>query len=114
MHWLAIIFFGLLTGLIGAVYGGFIANLSVTWLRISSFEGGSGYFVVFMILLAFPVITAAMAMLYRSEVEFAVGHGISVHAEVSHADVTCAHTITTVVVPSYEVPKTIAPTIISS
>lgn len=53
MHWFAIICFGLLTGLIGAVYGGFMADLAVGWLRISSFEGGAGYFVVFMILLAF-------------------------------------------------------------
>lgn len=53
MHWLAILFFGLLTGLIGAVYGGLVADKATTWLRISSFEGGSGYFVVFMILLAF-------------------------------------------------------------
>ncbi|WP_119421927.1 hypothetical protein [Desertibaculum subflavum] len=53
MHWFAIICFGLLTGLAGAVYGGFMADLAVDWLAISSFEGGAGYFVVFMILLAF-------------------------------------------------------------
>ncbi len=32
----------------------------------------------------------AMAMLYRAEVEFAVGHGISVHADRSASDPTCA------------------------
>ena len=53
---------------------------------------------------------AAMAMLYRNEVEFAVGHGISVHAAVAASDPTCAFQLTTVVVPTYEVPKTIAPT----
>lgn len=52
----------------------------------------------------------AMAMLYRAEVEFAVGHGISVHADISTSEPTCAHQLTTVVVPAYEVPKTIAPT----
>lgn len=54
--------------------------------------------------------TAAMAMRYRDTVEFAVGHGISVHADVSGADPTCAERLTTVVVPTYEVPRTIAPT----
>ena len=53
---------------------------------------------------------AAMAMLYRHEVEFAVGHGVSAHADVSAHDPTCAYRLTTVVVPTYEVPKTIAPT----
>ena len=53
---------------------------------------------------------AAMAMLYRHEVEFAVGHGVSAHADVSAHDPTCAYRLTTVVVPAYEVPKTIAPT----
>lgn len=53
----------------------------------------------------------AMAMLYRNEVEFAVGHGVSVHADRSDADITCAYQLTTVVVPAYEVPKTIAPTV---
>ena len=49
-------------------------------------------------------------MLYRHEVEFAVGHGVSAHADVSAHDPTCAYRLTTVVVPTYEVPKTIAPT----
>jgi hypothetical protein len=53
---------------------------------------------------------AAMAMLYRVEVEFAVGHGVSVHADVADSDSTCADRLTTRVVPTYEVPKTIAPT----
>ncbi|MEI8165364.1 MAG: hypothetical protein WCG26_03260, partial [Chloroflexales bacterium] len=53
---------------------------------------------------------AALEMLYRHEVEFAVGHGVSTHAEVAAHDPTCAYRLTTVVVPAYEVPKTIAPT----
>lgn len=53
---------------------------------------------------------AAMAMIYRNEVEFAVGHGVSVHADVAAGDTTCATRITTQVVPTYEVAKTLAPT----
>ncbi len=48
MPWLAAIFLGLLTGLIGGIYAGYVADRAVPWLRISSFEGGSGYFVFFM------------------------------------------------------------------
>jgi hypothetical protein len=51
----------------------------------------------------------AIAMLYRREVEFAVGHGVSVHAEVDGAATTCARRITTSVAPTYEVPRTISP-----
>lgn len=53
---------------------------------------------------------AALAMLYRNDVEFAVGHGISVHADTAAHEPTCAYRLTTVVVPAYEVPRTIAPT----
>jgi len=50
------------------------------------------------------------AMLYRHQVEFAVGHGISVHAEVSEESSDRATSIETVVIPSYEVPRTTPPT----
>ena len=50
------------------------------------------------------------AMLYRHHVEFAVGHGISVHAEVSAESSDRATSIETVVVPTYEVPRTAPPT----
>lgn len=53
MNWLAAIFLGLLTGLIGGMYAGFVADRAVPWLRISSFEGGSGYFVILMGILGF-------------------------------------------------------------
>ncbi|MBR0672851.1 hypothetical protein [Neoroseomonas soli] len=53
MPWLAAIFLGLLTGLIGGIYAGFVADRAVPWLRISSFEGASGYFVFFMGILGF-------------------------------------------------------------
>lgn len=60
-----------------------------------------------------PVIQAenqAMAMLYRHHVEFAVGHGVGVHAEASPQDVTRAVCLSTSVLPVYEVPATKPPT----
>lgn len=50
-----------------------------------------------------------LAMLYRRQVEFAVGHGIGVHVDVS-PDPTHAVRVRTKVVPSYEIPKTTPPT----
>ncbi len=52
-----------------------------------------------------------LAMLYRRHVEFAVGHGVGVHADVDPADVNRASNIATRVVPSYEVPKTTPPSV---
>ena len=49
-----------------------------------------------------------LAMLYRRHVEFAVGHGVSVHVDVS-PDPNRAVRVSTRVVPSYEVPKTTPP-----
>jgi len=51
-----------------------------------------------------------MAMLYRHHVEFAVGHGVSVHAEVSEGSSDRATSIRTEFVPRYEVPRTTPPT----
>lgn len=51
-----------------------------------------------------------IAMLYRNQVEFAVGHGVAVHAEPSPDDPNQAVNITTAVVPTYEVPRTTPPT----
>uniref|UniRef100_B8HYW1 Helicase domain protein n=1 Tax=Cyanothece sp. (strain PCC 7425 / ATCC 29141) TaxID=395961 RepID=B8HYW1_CYAP4 len=51
----------------------------------------------------------AMEMLYRNHVEFAVGHGVGVHAELSATDCHRAVRLQTAVVPAYEVPKTDAP-----
>jgi len=48
-------------------------------------------------------------MMYRRKVEFAVGHGISVHAEVSADNPEQATEIRTVVLPQYEVPVTETP-----
>jgi len=50
-----------------------------------------------------------LAMLYRRQVEFAVGHGIGVHVEVS-PDSMHAIRVRTRVVPSCEIPKTTPPT----
>lgn len=51
-----------------------------------------------------------MAMLYRRHVEFAVGHGVSVHAEVSQEASDKATLLRTTFIPRYEVPRTAPPT----
>ena len=51
MSWFASIVVGLLTGALALVCAGLVANACVSWYRISSFEGGAGYFVVGMALL---------------------------------------------------------------
>ena len=51
-----------------------------------------------------------MAMLYRRNVSFAIGHGIGIHAETLSDDPTCAVRLSTCVAPRYDVPATIAPT----
>jgi hypothetical protein len=51
MNWLISITASLLSGLAGLFLAGFIANACVSWYNISSREGQSGYFVVFMALL---------------------------------------------------------------
>ena len=51
MSWMAAIFLGFLTGVMAMIYAGLVADLAVPWLHISTFEGGSAYFVVFMGLL---------------------------------------------------------------
>jgi hypothetical protein len=59
-----------------------------------------------------PVIAAeekAMAMLYRLQVEFAIGHGVSVSAETTAETTGKAVKLSTSVVPVYEVPKSTPP-----
>jgi len=53
MGWPSSIGVGILTAATATVAAGWVANLSVGWYRISSFEGKSGYFVVGMALLGF-------------------------------------------------------------
>ncbi|MDO4905801.1 MAG: DISARM system helicase DrmA [Lautropia sp.] len=50
----------------------------------------------------------SLEMIYRNRVEFAVGHGIAVHAEVAD-DVTLATEVRTTVLPQYEVQVTETP-----
>ncbi|PWQ93497.1 DISARM system helicase DrmA [Leucothrix arctica] len=52
---------------------------------------------------------ASLEMIYRKQVEFAVGHGVAVHASVDSANVELATTIKTVIMPEYEVPITEVP-----
>jgi hypothetical protein len=51
-----------------------------------------------------------MAMLYRNHPTFAIGHNVSVHADVLPGDPTRATRLSTRVVPIYEVPPMEAPT----
>ena len=51
-----------------------------------------------------------MAMLYRHTSEFAVGHGVSIHAEVSEEASDKATLIRTEFIPRHEVPRTAPPT----
>ena len=51
-----------------------------------------------------------MNMLYRQQVEFAVGHGVGVHASVLPTDSMRATELAISVVPAYEVPKSTPPT----
>jgi len=53
--------------------------------------------------------TQILAMLYRDNVEFAAGHGVSVHADVDPDEPTRAFRLVTRAVPEYEVPQTAAP-----
>lgn len=78
MPWLPTLLCGLLTGIFGAVYGGWMASRAVVWLHISSFEGGSGYFVVAMILVSFAVATVIGFLVSR----LAGGAGMAATARV--------------------------------
>lgn len=51
MHWIHSFLIALPVSLLGMFCGGFIGDRCVRWYRISSFEGGSGYFVVGLVLL---------------------------------------------------------------
>ncbi|MEO8068283.1 MAG: hypothetical protein ABI599_11375 [Flavobacteriales bacterium] len=51
MSWLASFFIAVISGILGLICTGFIASLCVDWFRISSREGASGYYVIFIALL---------------------------------------------------------------
>lgn len=57
-----------------------------------------------------PVDERILNMLYRRTVEFAIGHGVSVHAEVDEDDSKLARRLMTRPIPAYEVPQTGVPT----
>lgn len=48
LTWLATLGTAAVGAVVGALAVGFLANLCVGWYRISSFEGGSGYYVMFL------------------------------------------------------------------
>ena len=50
MGWLRSFLVACITGILSLFASGYVADLAVTWYQISSFEGGAGYFVVFMAL----------------------------------------------------------------
>jgi len=50
-----------------------------------------------------------LGLMYRRRVEFAVGHGVAVHAETQPEDPTRANLVRTEVIPRYEVPVTETP-----
>ena len=52
---------------------------------------------------------ASMEMIYRKQVEFAVGHGIATHVEVDSEDFERARLVKTKVMPEHEVPVTEIP-----
>jgi hypothetical protein len=51
-----------------------------------------------------------LQMLYRDHVEFAVGHGVSIHANLDSVDPRRANRLMTTAVPTFEVPRTDPPT----
>ena len=53
---------------------------------------------------------AAMGMLYRQQVEFAVGHGVAVHADLAPGSFDQAVQLKTAIAPTYELPRTTPPT----
>lgn len=53
---------------------------------------------------------AAMGMLYREQLEFAVGHGVAVHAELAPGAVDRAVSLKTVIAPAFELPRVTPPT----
>ena len=53
---------------------------------------------------------AAMGMLYREQVEFAVGHGVAVHAELAPGAYDQAISLKTVIAPGFELPRVTPPT----
>ncbi|MGE3834538.1 MAG: DISARM system helicase DrmA [Acidimicrobiia bacterium] len=56
--------------------------------------------------------TRALEMAYRDQVQFAVGHGVAVHADPDPSDPRIALHVCTTAVPVFEVPRTDAPSVV--
>ncbi len=52
MSWLSSLGVGAVTAIVGALFGGWMATLAITWQKIPSREGASGYFVFYCGILA--------------------------------------------------------------
>ena len=50
-----------------------------------------------------------LSVIYRNRLEFAVGHGVGVHADITPEDPTKAHRVRTEIIPRYEVAVTETP-----
>ena len=50
MSWMLTLVVAVLTAVFGLFAAGAVAALAVDWYRVSSFEGGSGYFVILLAL----------------------------------------------------------------
>ncbi len=48
MSWTTSFLVAIITAAVGCVASGFVADLAVRWYKISSFEGGSGYYTLFI------------------------------------------------------------------
>lgn len=84
MKWLLPVLSGLICGAIGLLLAGWIASLCVKWYHISSFEGGAGYYVVFLALgggvLGFGIGVIATLMVMLNHRGF--GQGLLVSAAI--------------------------------
>jgi hypothetical protein len=95
MRWLATLGTGVMGAVLGLFAAGLVASLAVDWYRISSFEGGSGYFVVGMALLGgfaglvIGVVTA-LAVYLRSKGGWIKTTGIAAGVIIGLATVTAA------------------------
>lgn len=82
MSWVLSVLLGFITSIGGCLAAVGIASLCVSWYRISSFEGGSGYFVVFMGLIGIVVgfiagIACARIVAAGAEPGFLKGLGVA-------------------------------------
>lgn len=85
MHWIVYFVLSLPIAVLGLLGGGFLGNACVRWYRVSSFEGGSGYFVMGLGLLGAVVglvtgLVTAGVMAPQNGAAFLKTFGVSVGA----------------------------------